>query len=393
MLYGRKCPPTETIPALVSRIFGLIWLFGVSVGAQITVPTAGQALRLDLPSKLCWTLKNEYLDGEKIASDNEHIYYIILNTGRVNSVSIASGAVEWTSDLGGQIKTSPYILRGGLFIVTQNDAYYTFRRLDKTTGLTVWQTQIVRPTNAPPPEIYLHSLDENLITAATDGSFHALDLESGRINRSAFNPGGMTTRPYFEGSRVIFGRADQRIIVFSLNDFTVSSESATVPSAASAVLKSNDSLIWGDALGIVHLSNRQRKSASVKPVEKWRFRTGGSISDLALTNRGTESEVLISSLDNFLYLVSLKTGKLIWKKRLSGRPAFAPRTAGDYLILNDIDSASASVLEISLGRTVNRINLPEGGFFTGAAQVAPQSVIFVGTGGLYAFAFQAACKS
>jgi hypothetical protein len=61
---------------------------------------------------------------------------------------------------------------------------------------------------------------------------------------------------------------------------------------------------------------------------EWKLRNGAEISSVTPTAEG----LLISSFDNFIYLISENGGKPLWKKRLSGRITAAPLIAAIILL-------------------------------------------------------------
>jgi hypothetical protein len=79
---------------------------------------------------------------------------------------------------------------------------------------------------------------------------------------------------------------------------------------STAMLSTSD-LIIGDEKGNVSLLNRKQKCARVL----WNIKVGAGVSSLSLSNEG----VLITSLDNFVYLINPIKETGFGKKRLSGR--------------------------------------------------------------------------
>ncbi len=73
-------------------------------------------------------------------------------------------------------------------------------------------------------------------------------------------------------------------------------------------------LILGDKKG--EISARDIRSGK----KVWKLRTGGEISSIVSSQRG----LLISSYDNFLYMVSTLDGRIIWKRRMEGRSTGNP---------------------------------------------------------------------
>jgi outer membrane protein assembly factor BamB len=143
----------------------------------------------------------------------------------------------------------------------------------------------------------------------------------------------------------------------------------------SAVITRSGLLVWGDDIGRITAIDPGKGSA------KWRAQAGGAIGTILETERG----LLITSLDNFIYLYDPSTGSLRWKKRLPGRSIEVPFIREGRVFAVIRDTPEAFVLELSTGRIINGIDLNDGAALTGEALLAGGYLIVATTRGVVGF--------
>jgi outer membrane protein assembly factor BamB len=112
----------------------------------------------------------------------------------------------------------------------------------------------------------------------------------------------------------------------------------------------------------------------------WRKRTGAGVQSVVRAGE----ELLVASLDNFVYKFSL-TGARVWKRQLPGRISAQPLIAGDGALFTPLSSAIGVVLEIRDGRQIN--SLPVGEEITTSASpiAVGDTVLLTSEHGLVAF--------
>jgi hypothetical protein len=116
----------------------------------------------------------------------------------------------------------------------------------------------------------------------------------------------------------------------------------------------NETVYFGSGDGYVYAVN----STNGRLI--WRTRTGAGVQSVARI----QDRLLVASLDNFVYLFSLK-GKRIWKRQLLGRISAQPLTAADGALFTPLSSSAGVVLGLRDGRPVN--SLPTGEEITTSA--------------------------
>jgi len=110
-------------------------------------------------------------------------------------------------------------------------------------------------------------------------------------------------------------------------------------------------------------------------------RFGGEIFSLSLVPAG----VLVSSLDNFVYLISLQKRKKIWKRRLAGRILAKPLIRDNFGVFVTTVGNSAIILDLSNGKIVNQISLPDDSFTLSEPVTVDKSLVFSTSKGIFAF--------
>ncbi len=139
----------------------------------------------------------------------------------------------------------------------------------------------------------------------------------------------------------------------------------------------NDRIYLGDSSGSVFSINLPNNT------KLWQRRIGGArISDIEITAHG----LLVSSYDNFVYMLSAESGKRLWKRRLNGRISSKPAVSGRYAVVISLFDSSAAIIELKQGKIVNRIYLERENFFTGGVLFTGNRVVFTTSNGLKTFA-------
>jgi outer membrane protein assembly factor BamB len=93
----------------------------------------------------------------------------------------------------------------------------------------------------------------------------------------------------------------------------------------------------------------------------------------------------VSSLDNFIYLISPQKGKKVWKRRLAGRISAKPLVVDNFAVFVTAVDNSAVVLDLRNGKIVNQISLADIGFILSRPVIADKALVFSTNKGIFAF--------
>ncbi len=113
----------------------------------------------------------------------------------------------------------------------------------------------------------------------------------------------------------------------------------------------------------------------------WKFRNGAQVSSITFTPKG----LLLTSYDNFVYLVSTEKGKLIWKKRLAGRITVEPLVFDNFVAVSSLFDSEVFVLDLSNGKQVNQFSLTEESLLLNSPLLLENFLVYVTFKGLSIF--------
>jgi outer membrane protein assembly factor BamB len=114
----------------------------------------------------------------------------------------------------------------------------------------------------------------------------------------------------------------------------------------------------------------------------WRRRTGAAVQAVMLSENG----IVVTSLDNFVYLLSPRRGELIWKRQLAGRIAALPLIDTRSALFAPLGGDACIVLSLRDGKQLNTLPVGEEGN-TGATPLVADKLLLIPTRrGVMAFA-------
>jgi outer membrane protein assembly factor BamB len=343
--------------------------------------SAAAALSWDSPFRLCWSFSIPEINSLSPATDHKKKIFLPLSEGGLLALDADSGKIVWRSSLGGAVFSQPISDRDRLFLLNRvsdhSGTEFVLRAISSATGLTLWQRSLEFP--AEPAEIFLAVDNETLLLVVDNGRLLAFQNANGTDLWHRELPAGINAEPLISNNAVVIGRKDGRVSVIDAKTGADVFEYnfARLNGAENTVLAKNGARIfYGNRAGGIY-SFRQSDQKLL-----WRARAGGQIASMAFV----KDNLLVSSLDGFVYLLDSETGNRLWKKRFSGRPL------GKTLLLDDnhalvltIDGNAAQILEILSGKVVNQIFLEEGLTVAGEAVLAGRKVLIPTVRGLSAY--------
>jgi outer membrane protein assembly factor BamB len=233
-------------------------------------------------------------------------------------------------------------------------------------------------------KIYLLGNPEKLALVTDNGFFCLIDKTDGKVIVKKKLEYHITTVPFCRGEKIYFGTDDKKIVNLSLLDGHLFSETIVKSVPTIITPSDNDLIYYGDNTGFVFAIREKNKKA------RWSAITGAAIADITILPEG----LLVSSNDNFVYLLSGKSGDRIWKRRLNGRPSGKPLVRNETAVFSSAGSKEAVFLDLRKGKVVNQIYLKDDNYFIGnpLAGAEKGSVVFPTFKGLYAFVVGENCS-
>jgi outer membrane protein assembly factor BamB len=283
--------------------------------------------------------------------------------------------------MGGELSASPVADSQGVYVaseVTPTDKSDhagkrptgRLRALGHEGGVTQWEQTVPTPLRGA-----LTLTEGTIYGGGNDGKLYAFDSKTGQIRWAFDYSAPFNCQPVVSLSRVYVGSEDGALIALDRNTGRLLWRYRARGAVRGPVATANETVYFGAADGYVYALN------SVNGKKIWRTRTGAGVQAVVRV----DETLLVASLDNFVYLFTLK-GARVWKRQMPGRLAAQPLTASGAALFTPLSSSEGIVLGLHDGRPVN--SLPTGEeITTSAAPIAVGDAILLTTEhGLLAFA-------
>lgn len=274
---------------------------------------------------------------------------LFLGTAEGAVVALDSRSLEvlWRAELGGDFVSDLIVVEGGAAVVTNARTSETagnsesrLTMLSSESGVPAWTASL--PYHV---QYYVGKINGSIATVAPDGTVMIFDRAGGRLKRKFIGNSHIAARPHFSPSGLVFVTEDKEIYVLS-PDLRESSVKQMLEFKPISVLSTRDGgIAAGDARGNLAVFG----PGSSRPL--WRFKSGGAVTSIAETDEG----LLVTSLDNFVYLLSDYNGDVIWKKRLTGRLLEGGLLLGDVLVVSINGENSVFVIELVKGKLLDEL--------------------------------------
>lgn len=273
--------------------------------------------------------------------------YVGTANGTLSSLDGRNLDIVWRAELGGEFVSDIVVLDVGAIAVTNQASGAvvqdgsTARLISRDSGVVSWAAKLPFADR-----YYLGKLGDEIAAVGSNGSFILLDRGTGKVLRVSGPHGRLTARPSFSETGVVFGTADKSLIVLSLKEGEpISTHPIEYKPTAVAFLK-NDGIAAGDERGnVLRFGANERKSV-------WKFKSGAAVSSVLETDEG----ILVTSLDNFVYLISDYNGDVIWKRRLAGRVVDRGLLLDGHFIVLIYGENSGYVIDMKNGRVTDIIS-------------------------------------
>lgn len=354
------------------RIF-LIFLALVAFNQNVfTQKTKNIENKWTLPYRQCWVLNEQV---EFIASDNELDIYLTFSGGKIRKIDSKTSSKIWETDLGNKISSGVFLKPTFLFASTDvkensNKTNTFINELSRTTGLTNSRIDI-QDSNY----ILLKEFEKKLLIKNQSGNEVVLLDQSGKLIWKKKIENGLLNKIYLFQDIAILATVDKKIILFSILDGDTIFENTLPNTISSFYFDDTGKIFVGDILG--NIFSFDYTNQKLKKI----LRTGGKIINFT----SASNNFLITSSDNFIYLVSRKKGKLIWKKRLPGNIESNPLINSDVAFVFSFGIGKGFIIDLKDGKIINKINNPSNDYIIGDPILQNTSLIIPYSSGLYKF--------
>jgi outer membrane protein assembly factor BamB len=305
--------------------------------------------------------------------------YLPLAAGTIVSLRSTDGQMFWKTEIGGEVSASPVADDRAVYIASETifppskevRATGALRALGREGGVTLWMRTFHRPLRGS------LAMDSTTIFGGTaDGRVFAVDKGTGRFLWVAQHWQPFNSHPSLFGSTLYIGCDDGNLLALNKTTGAAIWRYRTRGAVRGRAVEVGGVVYFGSADGYVYALDAADGRL------RWRARTGAGVQVVAEGGGG----LVIASLDNFVYKLSLVRGDRLWKRQLAGRVASEPLMATDGVLFTPLSGDAGVVLDLRDGKQLNTLPVGEDNN-TAAAPVAVGEVLLVTTRrGLMAFA-------
>ena len=291
------------------------------------------------------------IDGpvaDALAADEQRVY-VGTADGRVQALDMSISSSVWRTELGGEIVSNIAAGETGMLVISNPvktaesiPTESLLRSLSMETGVPGWTARLPYSEH-----FFLGSLNGSITIVSREGLAIAVDGQTGRIIWRTQALGKITARPSFFRHGIAFGTSEKQIIIVSPETGVVIFKGSTDFVATAITHPSSEILVVGDERGnVVSIDVPGGKNI-------WKFKSGAGISFVSVTKEG----LFITSNDNFIYLIWMYNGDVIWKRRLPGRVIEGIAVADGFVTALIYGENSAFLIDSKKGKIVDQ--LPE----------------------------------
>jgi len=357
-------------------------LTNFSIIAQQNIKSV-ETINPAFPLKICYEVQHDKI--ESIASDKKKGLTIAYQGGKIAKTGLQKNSIIWLSELGGEIVSDLIFEEKKIYLITKVVEVNFEKRKDKNkrkvnfilwslnaeTGVTNWRFLFTSTGY-----VFLNSYQDKIYLTEKDGNIISIRKNDAQIVWSRKLTHEISSPPSLLETKIYVSLIDNSILALSTDNGEIVTKLSGLHSPASFLIADVNKLFWGETKGSVNLINTSRNSYI------WNMRYGGEISSITLTRNG----ILVTSLDNFAYLVSLQGGKKIWKRRLAGRISVKPLIVGDFLIFITEVNSNVTIMDLKNGKVVNQISLAGKGFILATPLIISNLMVVLTNKGIFAFA-------
>jgi len=311
--------------------------------------TKGDGPALSQPLTVAWRYNTDRTTDLTPAADTETVFFP-LSSGVLLALNTNDGKLQWKAEVGGDFSASLVADERSVYAATsyttpeEKNLHGTLRALSKSTGLTLWMRTLPAPISG---SLVADSLA--LFGGSTDGHVYSISKQTGQVLWSNQYAEEFSGQPQVLGNRVYFGSNAGTMRSLDARTGELLWEYKTRGPIQGAIAVKDSLAYFGSGDGNVYAFDEIRSKV------RWQRRTGAAVQAVTLVENG----VLASSLDNFVYLLSLNKGALIWRQQLPGRISSRPVTADDGALFTPFSTDTAIVLNLRDGKPANRLSLGE----------------------------------
>src|SRR5688572_20527897 len=335
---AKKLNPRRGRAAFVSLILSLLLISAPAGFGHRGKLTPDNGLVLSQPLVVRWQYNSD-LTLNLTPAVAELSIFLPLAGGNIVSLNGADGQLVWKSDTGGEISASPAADENKVYVASEygdvasvsRTTKGALRALGEEAGVTRWMRTLPAPIRGG-----LAVSPTTLFGGAGDGTVYAIDKNTGLTRWTTQYGTSFASQPILSGSLLFIGSEEGSLYAIDQASGSTMWRYRTRGPIRGPVAVVSGIVYFGSGDSYVY-AVRETTGALL-----WRSRTGAAVQSVASASDG----LLVASLDNFVYLLSLNHGNRLWKRQLSGRISSQPLTATDGALFVPLSSDSGVVLAL-----------------------------------------------
>lgn len=294
----------------------------------------------------CWAASYPGIITRLNASDNAKAVIFTEEVGKVGALDPLDGKQIWLTDFGGKIASNIAIDQTVVLFASISESISpdrsgvaALRAISVETGVTIWTASL------PLSDRYYLDVGEKFVYTITElGRVAAYNRIDGSTAWQTDLAARVTSVPAFSNESIAVAVESGDVVIIS-NGTGERLQTVKLQNPAVSLAIGGGSVISGDQKGNLVLND------TFKTGPAWKFKSGGQISSISVTKEG----LLVSSYDNFLYLIGSNNGNILWKRRLSGRLLKRPEISESTAVITVLGESGASIIDLKSGKITGKI--------------------------------------
>lgn len=293
--------------------------------------------------RLLWSYKTEDAITGSPVTDGK-LVFLGSEDKNCYALELASGKLIWkfTAEYG--FEASPLICNDHVFI---GDLGGTMRALDKNSGTLLWSFKtdgkIVGSANC--------IMEKNLlIFGSHDDTLYCLDMQSGAVRWKYASESYINGTPATDGRVIVFGGCDENVHVLNVDSGTGIGKVVTGSYIAGSIALKDAAAFVGD------YGNKLLKVDITTQKILWEYASSGKQEPFFASPAVSDTFVVASSRDGFIYCVSAQTGSLIWKYATRKEVDSSPVICGNRVVVGS-DDGFLYILDLNTGNRISSYDI------------------------------------
>jgi len=225
----------------------------------------------------------------------------------------------WTFECEDEIRGSPLLESGALFVGAYDNNLYAIRATD---GEFIWKYATDGGIVTKPA-----FFDNMVFVGSEDHRLHAVSSRSGKVAWTYFTDGPVRSSPKVAEGHLFFGSDDGFLHAVNLGSARRAWRVEASGPIRSTPSITNDQVYFGCESG-------EFFCADFRGEVKWRFKAKRAITSSPLVSQGM---VVFGSVDSQIYTLDAKSGWVIWRFRMGKGSVSSPCRVENFILIGSAD--------------------------------------------------------